>query len=100
MCPMAPDDNDVMNDSGMAPLAEAWFDYIGRARGSREERKALELGEPAEAVQAARQVEDITMTGGTRAVELVTGLLDHARDDEAIVAVAAGPLEDLLAEHW
>jgi hypothetical protein len=64
-------------------------------------RKSLRLGEPAEAVRAAEQVREITAEGGTRAVELVVALLNSAPDDQAVSAVgAAGPREDLLAEHW
>ena len=90
----------MVSDSPLAPLAVAWFDYMRRARGSREERKALELGEPAEAVRAAGQVADITMAGGSRSVELIVALLDAAPDADAVAAVGAGPLEDVLAEHW
>lgn len=83
-----------------AALVAAWFDYQRRSRGSRAERKALEMGEPADAVRAAEQVRAIIDDGGTRAVGLVADLLDHAANDDAVIAVAAGPLEELLYSHW
>lgn len=58
------------------------------------------MGEPADAVRAAEQVREIIDDGGTRAVGLVADLLDHAANDDAVIAVAAGPLEELLYSHW
>lgn len=81
-------------------LAAAWFDHVRRAHGTRAERKDLDSGEPADAVRAADRVREIVDAGGTGAVELIATLLQQASDETALIAVAAGPLEDLLGEHW
>lgn len=95
-----PGENTVVRDDDLASLAAGWFEYIRRASGSRAERKALELGEPVDAVRAAEHVREIVDRGGSRAVALIAALLDAAADEDAVVAVALGPLEDLLNDHW
>src|SRR5579875_331354 len=87
-------DDATVTDDRMVELASNWFEYVRRTGGSRAERKALELGEPAEVVRAAEQVREVVDNGGAPAVELIAVLLDHASNDEALAAVAAGPLED------
>jgi hypothetical protein len=82
-------------------LVAGWWDYTRRARGSRDDRKGLEMGEPTTTVAAYERVSEIVReVGGPEAVALVLALLDSAPSPADLVDVAAGPLEDLLAEHW
>lgn len=89
-----------MTDDDQSQLVGAWFDYVRRAGGTRAERKDLEMGEPADAARAADRVQEIVDAGGPSAVELIAALLQGAPDEKTLIAVAAGPLENLLAEHW
>jgi hypothetical protein len=82
-----------------ADLASAWWKYQRLARGGRAERKALEMGEPADAVAAARAVYELVDQGGGQAVALVSALVDGAETDDDLGRVGAGPLEDLLVRH-
>jgi hypothetical protein len=90
----------VVSDDDFPSLSAGWFEYIRLASGSRAERKGLELGEPADALRAAERVREVVERGGSRAVALIAALLDAAADERAVVAVAVGPLEDLLHDHW
>lgn len=82
-----------------AGLVPAWWAYQRLASGGRAERKALELGEPADAVAAARAVDEAVHRGGQQALALMSALVDGAETDDDLALVGAGPLEDLLVRH-
>ena len=80
-------------------LAFRWWDYRRLSYGNRSERKALELGEPAEVCAAADIVMERIDSGGMEAIRLIVALIESAPDDAGIGYVVAGPLEDLVHEH-
>ncbi len=80
-------------------MVAGWWKYQRLAVGSRLERKALELGEPSDAVGAADAAHEQIRRGGVQALELVSALLLGAETDDDIARVGAGPLEDLLVDH-
>jgi len=82
-----------------ADLVPAWWKYQRLARGGRSERKALELGEPADAVAASEAIYELVDQGGQEALALVAALVDGAESDDDLGRVGAGPLEDLLVRH-
>lgn len=90
---MMPDEFDA------ADVVPAWWKYQRLASGGRPERKALELGEPADAVAAAAAVYLLVDQGGSEALALVSALVDGAETDDDVGLVGAGPLEDLLVCH-
>jgi hypothetical protein len=81
-----------------AELFANWWEYHRLANGSRDERKALEGGEPAKAVEAFERVADLVSTGDADVVTLLEELNDAAPEDEG-ATVGSGPLEDLIHEH-
>lgn len=80
-------------------LIANWWEYRRRARGSRDERKALSLGEPVEVCAAHELVEQRINLGGAQAVDLLATLAEAAPADDGGSTVGAGPLEDLLHEY-
>lgn len=80
-------------------LAAQWWNYHRLSRGSRDERKALETGEPADAVEAADIVYERVAQGGSAALSTVASLVRTAVSADDLCLVGAGPLEDLLCEH-
>jgi hypothetical protein len=89
----------VHSNSDFDALSFNWWAYQRLARGSREERKALELGQPAEA-QAALDIVAATVESGTAdAVRLLVALEDDAPPDDDGVTVGSGPLEELITAH-
>ena len=86
-------------DPEFGELASRWWDYWRRFRGTRDERKALSVGEPAEVVAAHDQVEAQVNAGGRSAVELLVALNDAAPPGDDGLTVGVGPLGDLLHEH-
>jgi hypothetical protein len=80
-------------------LIASWWEYWRRARGSRDERKALSVGEPVEVCAAHELVEQRIDLGGAQAVDLLAALADAAPAGDNGTTVGAGPLETLLHEH-
>jgi hypothetical protein len=78
---------------------DGWWRYQRLSAGDRSERKALELGEPQDAVAAAEAVTDRVSTGGPQALSLVAALVRAAESDDDLALVGAGPLEDLVTSH-
>lgn len=76
-----------------------WWEYHRRARGDRDERKALSVGEPAEVCAAYELVSQRIDDGGTQAVQLLAALVDTAPAGDGGTTVGSGPLENLLHEH-
>ena len=83
----------------LGELAPRWWDYQRLSRGSRSQRKALELGEPFDACAAADIVRDRIHEGGIDAIQLIVALVETAPDDVSVADVSAGPLEDLIHER-
>jgi hypothetical protein len=88
-----------IDESPLAATVRGWWQYQRLATGSRAQRKALSVGEPAEAVAGWEAVRDRVDAGGTDALRIVVELISTATDDTCLAAVGAGPLEDLLHEH-
>jgi len=82
-----------------AQLAGDWWDYQRLSRGSREERKALELGGSARARAAHDLVDEAVQRGGSDAAELLAVLAEATPAGDDGTAVGVGPLEDLIHEH-
>ena len=80
-------------------LATRWYDYWRRLSGSREERKALQAGEPRDVVAAAEWVSELVEGGGVVAVVALVALAVAAPDGDDGVTVGVGPVEDLLYTH-
>jgi hypothetical protein len=80
-------------------LAGVWWAYQRLAQGSRENRKRLSLGEPAEICAGWEGAGDRINAGGIDALELVVALVDAAPDRAGLALVGTGPLEDLVHEH-
>jgi hypothetical protein len=83
---------------GLDELTANWWEYWRRHSGTREERKALSLGEPLTVQEAHDYVEQQVAKGDAAAVDLLVRINDGKPDDEG-VTVGCGPLEDLLHEH-
>ena len=64
-----------MNVRDELDLVADWWEYWRRFSGTRQERKDLSLGEPANVVRAADQVRDVIDDGGHPAVDLITKLI-------------------------
>jgi hypothetical protein len=80
-------------------LVQAWWEYRRRSKGTREERKALELREPKDLCERMSLVDDILYDGGARSVQLITALAESAYDEDGLATIGAGPLEDLIDTH-
>ena len=80
-------------------LVSAWWAYQRLAQGSREDRKRLSLGEPAEVCAGWEGARDRIDTGGMDALQLVVALVEAAPDAACVALVGAGPLEDVVHEH-
>jgi hypothetical protein len=80
-------------------VVRGWWQFQTLHSGTREERKALEIGEPTEVWAAWGAVSDQIRAGGPAALELVVALIEAAPDSESVGNVAAGPLEDLVHAH-
>lgn len=89
----------VPGERDEAELVPSWWKYQRLAKGARAERKALELGDPSDAVAAANAVHELVRQGGEEALALVSALVDGAESDDDLASVGAGPLEDLLVTH-
>jgi hypothetical protein len=83
---------------GLDELTANWWEYWRRHSGTREERKALSLGEPLTVQEAHDYVEQQVAKGDEAAVDLLVRINDGKPHDEG-VTVGCGPLEDLLHEH-
>jgi hypothetical protein len=88
-----------MGPADFGQLTAGWWEYWHLAQGSRSQRKALELGEPAGAWAARSAVEDAVNAGGVEALRVIAALLETAPDSSSAGLVAAGPLEDLVHKH-
>jgi len=88
-----------MADPVADELIANWWEYWRRAKGDRDERKALELGEPVEVCAAHDRVERRIGAGGREAVQLLAALAAAAPPGDNGMTVGAGPLESLLHEH-
>jgi hypothetical protein len=80
-------------------MVRGWWQHDRLAAGDRAQRKALSIGEPADAVAGWEAVRDCIDAGGANAVRVVVELIRTATNDRDVGAVGAGPLEDLLHEH-
>jgi hypothetical protein len=80
-------------------VVSGWWRFQQLHSGTREERKQLEIGEPADVWAAWDAVSDQIQAGGPGALELVVALIEAAPDSQSVANVAAGPLEDLVHEH-
>jgi hypothetical protein len=68
-------------------------------RGTPEERRALEAGHPAPVYARWNDANGRIVRGGLPALDLVSTLLAAAPNEEGIMLVATGPLEDLVRKH-
>jgi hypothetical protein len=98
-CAAGCDDLRVNSSTESLELLANWWECWRRFAGSREERKALSRGEPADVQAAHDLVEHRVRVGGPGAVELLVALNNAGPADNDGVTVGAGPLEDLLHEH-
>jgi hypothetical protein len=89
----------VANAFDVERIVRGWWEYHRRARGSQEERKGPELGEPAEVQVAHDIVEQVMDEGTSSALDLLAALVDAAPHAEAVVAVGEGPLQNLVHDH-
>lgn len=80
-------------------LAANWWEHHRLSQGTRRERKALELGQPEGASRAEDTVLAVVVAGGTPAIEILMALAHAAPDDDALLSLGAGLIEDLVAEH-
>jgi hypothetical protein len=80
-------------------FAARWYAYWRRSSGSRNERKALELGEPAEVVAAHRLVSELVEQGAPDVVRILVALAETVPDGDDPLMVGVGPVEDLLYIH-
>ena len=80
-------------------VVRGWWRFQQLHSGTREERKQLEIGEPADVWEAWDAVLDQIQTGGSDALDLVVALIEAAPDSQGVANVAAGPLEDLVHAH-
>ncbi|MFC1432486.1 DUF6869 domain-containing protein [Streptacidiphilus sp. N1-3] len=80
-------------------LACSWWEGTRLASGTREERTAWNLGEPADVDAGYEATVERIDQGDEGSLELVMTLLRSAPDDFGVVLVGAGPLEDLVKEH-
>jgi hypothetical protein len=89
----------MQEDSDTRDMVAGWWKYQRLASGGRAERKALELGEPSDAVAAADAVDERVRLGGAQALMLMSALLHGAVTDDDLALLGAGPIEDLLLRH-
>jgi hypothetical protein len=89
----------VDSDPDFDVLSSHWWAYQRLARGSREERKALEQGQPADARAARDFVAAAIESGAADAIRLLAVLNDAAPPDDDGVTVGSGPLEELITAH-
>lgn len=80
-------------------VVSGWWRFQQLHSGTRDERKQLEIGEPADAWAAWDAVSDQIQAGGPRALELVVALIEAAPDSQGVANVAARPFEDLVHAH-
>ena len=80
-------------------LITRWWEYHRLARGTREERKALESGKSADVVVAKERVDELVELGEPDVIDLLEALIDNNTTDATVAVVGAGPLEDLIHEH-
>lgn len=80
-------------------LVANWWEFKKLSAGTRDERKALELGSPVAVARAAVQVDDQMEAGGRDALDLLAELIEAAPDGDDGVTVGTGPLEYLLHSH-
>ncbi|MCW2857590.1 MAG: hypothetical protein JWR52_3205 [Marmoricola sp.] len=76
-------------------LLAGWWEHHRLVGGTREERLALEHGEPADVQTAYDTIEALVDSGQDEAVDVLAALIDVGPDGAAAI-VGAGPLEDLL----
>lgn len=80
-------------------LTAGWWEYVRLATGSRAERKALSLGEPADVRSAWTDVQDRLDAGRVESLQLVLALIETTPEPAGVGVVGAGPLEDLVHRH-
>ncbi len=80
-------------------LVAGWWEYHRLADGARDEREALEVGEPAEVVAAKERVDSLVAVGGPTVLSLLEALIDADPTGGRGALVGAGPLENLIHEH-
>ncbi|GAA4361675.1 hypothetical protein GCM10023145_38770 [Angustibacter luteus] len=88
-----------MPDREFEQLAANWWEFQRRTVGSRQERRALEQGQPAEVQAADDAVRAMVDAGGDAGVAFLRRLNDASPPHDDGETVGAGPLEDLLHEH-
>ena len=80
-------------------VAADWWEHARLAKGTRDERKALDDGHPPRVNAAYQFVADKIEVGTPDVLDLIASLIDSAPDDQGTLAVGAGPLEDLIHAH-
>ena len=94
-------DGKIRSMIGASPdgWAAGWFEYHRLSAGTREQRKALSLGQPV-AVQAAHDwVEDRVMDGGQDAIDVIEELAEAVSTEDQRSIVGIGLVEALIYEH-
>jgi hypothetical protein len=76
-----------------------WWRFQHLSSGTRDERIALEAGQPVDVIEANAYVKDQVALGGPAAIDLIVRLVEAAPASDAVTTVGAGPLEDLVQEH-
>jgi hypothetical protein len=76
-----------------------WFEYHRLACGTREQRKALEVGQPIAAQAAYDWVQDRMIDGGLEAVDAIAELAQAASNEHEQSLVGIGPVEELIYGH-
>jgi hypothetical protein len=87
-------------DFDRASAVRAWWEYVRRSSGDHIQRKSLDLPEAQAIVFGHEQINEIIYAGGASAVAVIVELLNTAQTDRNLIYVGAGPLEDLLHDHW
>jgi hypothetical protein len=93
------DHRPVTSSWDAAQVARDWWEYQRLSSGSRDERKALDLGIAEQPLAAHDLVDETVERGGQEAVDLLAALADAVPTGNDGAAVGAGPLEDLIHEH-
>jgi hypothetical protein len=88
-----------MSEQAPDEWVASWFEYHRLSSGTREQRKALELGQPVRPQAAWAWVEDRIMDGGDDAIQVIETLALRASSEGEEMAVGIGPVESLIYEH-
>lgn len=88
-----------MNADDRARLLQHWWEHSRLSSGSRDDRKALSMGQPHRAAVAYDVLSDLVSIGSPDVVSLLADLVDAGPSGSSAVIVGTGPLEDLIHEH-